>query len=115
MLARCDDLQDKNYGGRGIIVCEAWQTFEGFLYDMGERPVGLTLDRKNNDGPYVKWNCRWATMKEQTHNRRGTKLTENVVAEIRTCLAVGERGVVLAAKFGVSRSTVSMVKHSLRW
>lgn len=60
----------KDYGGRGIIVCQRWLKFENFAADMGKVPAGLTIERKNNDGGYEPSNCCWATRKEQRHNQR---------------------------------------------
>jgi hypothetical protein len=74
MRARCEKPTKKhykNYGGRGISVCERWGKFENFLSDMGMKPSPFhTLDRINSDGNYEPSNCRWATRKEQNRNTR---------------------------------------------
>jgi len=77
MIQRCTDpnfKQYKDYGGRGITVCQRWENFTNFLEDMGERPSRLTLDRIKNDKGYCKSNCRWATRKQQARNRQNNRL-----------------------------------------
>lgn len=76
MLQRCRDLEDERYGGRGIRVCERWQSFENFLADMGERPPGMQIERKDNSGHYEPGNCLWATHKTQARNRRTSRHIE---------------------------------------
>lgn len=76
MLRRCFDKgheRYESYGGRGITVYFDWigpGGFVQFLKDMGERPMGKTLDRKDVNGNYGPDNCRWVTAKQQNKNKR---------------------------------------------
>lgn len=74
MIGRCHRTTHQrfeSYGGRGVTVCERWRLdFWAFVADMGERPIGRSLDRIDNDAGYTPENCRWATASEQSRNRR---------------------------------------------
>lgn len=88
MRRRCRDPRNKRfaqYGGRGITVCERWELFSNFLADMGERPAGMTIDRKDNDGNYEPGNCRWATAQEQSRHRTSTIMV--CIDGVSKCLA----------------------------
>jgi hypothetical protein len=100
-IKRCNNPKCKSYpdyGGRGIKVCERWMKFENFLEDMGARPKGKSLDRKNNDGHYCKENCRWATRIEQQSNTRTNRMvTVNGVTGTMS---------EMARKFGIGVGTL---------
>jgi len=88
MISRCTNPAAKDYpqyGGRGITMDPNWKNFINFLHDMGERPEGLQLDRKNNDGNYTKDNCRWITAKMNAQNRRSTR--HITIDGVTKCLA----------------------------
>jgi hypothetical protein len=79
MIQRCTNTKNHKYpryGARGIAVCDSWKKFSEFLNDMGECPNGMQIDRINNDGNYIKENCRWTDLKTQARNRSNNKIIE---------------------------------------
>lgn len=80
MLNRCrldNRIQWKDYGGRGIKVCERWMKFKNFISDMGLKPGSdYSLDRIDVNGDYIPSNCKWSTSKQQQQNKRNNVFIE---------------------------------------
>jgi DNA-binding XRE family transcriptional regulator len=114
MRARCENPDHPNYdryGGRGIEVCTRWSSFENFLEDMGPAcQPGLTLDRMDNGRSYCPGNCRWVTQREQNRNQERTKLSAEMVLDIKGRLLRGERQVDLAREYGVAKQTIGNIR-----
>ncbi len=125
MISRCTNKNDnayKNYGGRGISVCERWMDIKNFIEDMGERPAGFSIDRIENDLGYSPENCKWSSDKEQARNRRIVKLTIEKAEEIRKLPRKSRNGrgdgfsrSEIAAMYGVSVATVKKVLSGEYW
>lgn len=80
MLQRCRNSKHKSfkdYGARGITICERWDSFEAFSADMGPRPSPEhSIDRRDNNGNYEPGNCHWTTRVAQSNNRRSSRRVE---------------------------------------
>ena len=99
---KCKDYKD--YGGRGISVCDRWaDSFESFYSDMGPRPTPKhSIDRVNVSGDYEPKNCRWATQVEQANNKR----TNVIVSVGTTKLTVTEAAKLIGVSPKCLRSRV---------
>jgi hypothetical protein len=107
-----------NYGGRGISVCERWQDFLYFLSDMGRRPsYDHQLDRIDNDGDYEPGNCRWATPKQNSRNRRGNRMVTfrgETLTVAAWCERTGLRTSTLVARLNAGWSAEDALTKQLR-
>lgn len=78
MIWRCYNKNRRDYayyGGRGVVVCERWRnSFQAFALDMGDKPEGMSIDRIDCNGNYEPGNCRWATNKQQSNNKRNNRV-----------------------------------------
>lgn len=99
----------KDYGGRGIKICDRWHKFENFRDDM---LVGyndkLSIERIDNNGNYEPSNCKWATKQEQNRNKRMFKLSRDKIKEIRSRYKYGN-GKSLAREYGVCAGVISEI------
>jgi hypothetical protein len=118
MLSRCkypSVHRYRDYGGRGIKVCDRWLKFVNFYEDMGPRPSPRhSIDRKEVDGDYEPGNCRWATPAEQNQNQRRTKMSPERVLEIRAIATPNNRR-ELAARYGVHPHTIDNISKGRGW
>lgn len=106
------------YGGRGLDVDPRWLRFEAFQTDMGERPPGLTLERRDNNQGYRPDNCYWGTRKEQSHNTRRNVLVtyrgeRMVLSDARR--VAGIPSVVLYRRIRSGMSHQEALDDWLRW
>lgn len=126
MHDRCGNPQSdsyKNYGGRGITVCDRWKDIRAFTADMGDRPKGYSLERIDNDGNYEPGNCKWIPKGKQVRNRRVSVLNEETAASIRQeCRRRIPGGYTdgltrdqLAGKYGCSVATIKKVLDGNYW
>lgn len=109
MIQRCENPKGsgyERYGAIGVRVCDRWHKFENFLEDMGPRPEGLTLDRRDNEMGYSPDNCRWATPLEQGRNKK-TNLEISFNGKTQ-CLTSW------ADEFGIKEATLTKRLH-LGW
>ena len=118
MIGRCHRVTHrafKDYGARGIFVCDEWRNFEGFYADMGAQPKCMTLERLDNSRGYSKDNCVWASVTDQARNRRTTKLNIEKVVAIRRLLDDNMSQQKIADMFLVTRSNIGHISQKLTW
>jgi len=102
-----------NYGGRGIKVCDRWMVFENFYADMiNGYQKGLEIDRIDNNGDYEPSNCRWVSHRENTQNTRKTKLSVEIVKEIRESVLPTS---YFAKKYNTCRGVINAAKRGETW
>lgn len=122
---RCTNSKHKqwaHYGGRGIRLCDRWLRGNGvssglqcFLADMGEAPIGTTLDRVNVNGDYEPGNCRWATSTEQNRNKRDVVLNAEQVVTARLRHRAGESIAAIGRDIGVGYITLYQAVRGTSW
>jgi len=120
MKERCNNPQNKsykNYGGRGIKVCERWEkSFLYFFQDMGKRPSNKhEIDRIDNDGNYEPDNCRWTTRLSNARNKRNNVLSAADVRKIRQLNNNGKTAYQLHKDFNCSYTNIKDILNNRIW
>lgn len=119
MIDRCENSSNAdypNYGGRGISVCARWHILEHFVQDMGDPPIGMTLDRyPNQDGNYEPDNCRWATAQQQARNTRRNVLVDYYGEVICIAELALRTGVIAASLYTKHRRLKNQGQGVVSW
>lgn len=117
MMQRCYNTANAKYaryGARGISVCDRWHDVRNFVADLPPRPLGASLDRIDNDGPYSPENTRWSTPIQQARNRPQAKLTDDQRRQIVEQYAVTRSPKAVALMLGVQVHDVKNVVYAKR-
>lgn len=118
MKRRCFNPKHKSwhrYGGRGITICEEWKIFKNFMewaFANGYKD-DLSLDRIDNNGNYEPSNCQWITLSKNSQKKCRTILNYQKAVEIRK--RKKEKSYDLAKEYGVSQSTIKMIRCNYIW
>lgn len=119
MKKRCYNKKDRYYGiygGRGVLVCEKWLKFDGFMNDMLDGYFeGASIERIDNDKGYELVNCKWIEEREQGRNRRSNKLSVELISELRVRNLNGESKISLAREVGCSKSAILRALSGHTW
>jgi hypothetical protein len=118
MMRRCYDVARddyRNYGAKGIRVCERWHHVENFVADMSPRPAGGTIERRDNLSDYSPDNCTWASRFVQATNRSTTKISVDVARAIKALAAQGMRTVDISKRLNVGYKIALSVMHGHTW
>lgn len=124
MKARCNNKNTpfyKNYGGRAISYDKKWESFSQFYKDMGDCPLGYSLDRIDNNKNYHKENCRWASSKQQMRNTSRNvfikyKGKNRTLAEISDLTGLSQKMLSKRLKRGWSEyDTVNLIPLKNQW
>jgi hypothetical protein len=118
MISRCFNKNNdayKDYGERGITVCDRWLVFENFYDDMGEMPHRFSIERIDVNGNYEPSNCKWILKNRQATNKRTTVLSENDVREIRNLRKENLTMKDIGLRFGASAQLVYQVLSGKAW
>ena len=126
MRERCfskTNINYKNYGAKGVTVCQQWESFECFLEDMGERPDGHVLSRFKDEGNYEPGNVSWKLLEDNASEKKHavgsivgiSKLTEDQVLKIRELKEKGYGIRELSRIYEVDHKTISAIIKKKTW